>query len=196
MIFVTVGTELPFDRLVQPIDEWAGKQKRSDIFAQIGPSGWKPKHIQWTNFLDAAECRRRIAEARVVIAHAGMGTILLARELGRPILVMPRRASLGEHRTDHQLGTVRELAARGAIVPVKDESELLTMLGRLDQIACADQISAYAPAEFLHKIRDFIELGATKPGNQAGSTAALAKQSTALIEARDLPVLGLLKSPK
>lgn len=158
MIFVTVGTELAFDRLVRPIDEWAGRNKRADVFAQIGPTEWRPRYIQWANFIDASDCRKRIAEATVVIAHAGMGTILIARELGKPILVMPRRAQWHEHRTDHQLGTVRELAARKAIVPVMDEHELAAMLDKLDNLVSADHISPHAPGDFLDKIRSFIEL--------------------------------------
>lgn len=38
MIFVTVGTQVQFDRLIRTVDEWAGARARSDIFAQIGPS--------------------------------------------------------------------------------------------------------------------------------------------------------------
>lgn len=175
MIFVTVGTELPFDRLVRPIDEWAAANHRDDVFAQIGPSNWRPKHIDWAKFLDASECRRRIAQARVVIAHAGMGTILIARELGKPILVMPRRADLNEHRTDHQMGTVRELAARNCVVPIMDEHQLRLVLDHLEEIAVADHISAYAPAEFLEKIRGFIEedLKAAPSGLRRGERVAM-----------------------
>ena len=44
--------------------------------------------------------------AAAIVAHAGMGTILTALETGKRLLVMPRRAALGEHRNDHQLATV------------------------------------------------------------------------------------------
>ena len=36
MIFVTVGTDSPFDRLMQVVDEWAAASGRTDVFAQIG----------------------------------------------------------------------------------------------------------------------------------------------------------------
>jgi UDP-N-acetylglucosamine transferase subunit ALG13 len=164
VIFVTVGTELAFDRLVQPIDEWAFRHGRTDVFAQIGPTTWHPRHVEWANFLDAPECRRRIAAAQVVIAHAGMGTILLARELGKPILVMPRHSELHEHRTDHQLATVRGLAGHAGIIPVMDESELLQKLDHLDDLPPVDRIPSYASRELLDNIRSFIELGVTSVG--------------------------------
>lgn len=159
MIFVTVGTELAFDRLVQTVDEWAYRHGRKDVFAQIGPSIWRPRHIEWAHFIDASECRRRIAAAKVVVAHAGMGTILTAREFGKSILVMPRRASLNEHRSNHQVDTTKELAAQGSIIAAMDENELLEKLGNLDNLPAADRISGYAPKHLLDRISNFIELG-------------------------------------
>jgi UDP-N-acetylglucosamine transferase subunit ALG13 len=197
VIFVTVGTELPFDRLVRPIDEWASRTGRKDIFAQIGPSTLRPEHIEWANFIDASECRKRIADASVVIAHAGMGTILIARELGKPILVMPRRAALAEHRTDHQLGTVRELAARNAIVPVMDENELMAKLDNLDSLAAStDHISPFAPTDFLNKIRSFIELGVISVGADEVVKSLRFNEDTGVRADRALPAMSIVKSHK
>jgi len=36
VIFVTVGAQMPFDRLVGAVDTWAGTNNRRDIFAQTG----------------------------------------------------------------------------------------------------------------------------------------------------------------
>jgi len=101
MIFVTVGTQLSFDRMVRVADTWAYLRGRDDVFAQIGPTEWRPSHIASVPFLETDECHRRIREASLVVAHAGMGSIITALELGKPIVVMPRRADLGEHRNDH-----------------------------------------------------------------------------------------------
>ena len=90
MILVTVGTELPFNRLVRVVDEWALATGRQDVFAQIGETDWRPKHIAWSKFLQPTEFARRFAEAEIVVAHAGMGTILSALQWEKPILVMPR----------------------------------------------------------------------------------------------------------
>ena len=47
MIFITVGTDLPFDRMIRALDDWAGASGRRDIFAQIGEGGWEPKNIEF-----------------------------------------------------------------------------------------------------------------------------------------------------
>lgn len=36
MIFVTVGHQTPFDRLIRLVDRWAEENMRHDLFAQIG----------------------------------------------------------------------------------------------------------------------------------------------------------------
>src|SRR4051812_19357952 len=103
MIFVTVGTQVQFDRLIRTVDEWAGARARTDVYAQIGPSNDRFKHIRTERFIDPTEFRNCVEAASLVIAHAGMGSIITALELGKRIIVMPRRASLGEHRNDHQV---------------------------------------------------------------------------------------------
>ena len=76
MIFVTVGTQLPFDRMIRTIDDWAAATGRTDVFAQIGPTKLRPRQIQFAEFLPADQCKQKIQEAKVVIAHAGMGSII------------------------------------------------------------------------------------------------------------------------
>lgn len=155
MIFVTVGTQLPFDRLARAVDAWAGRRRASDVFAQIGPTPWRPVHMQWAAFLTADECRRRTIEASVVVAHAGMGSILTALELGKPIIVMPRRADLQEHRNDHQMATARWFAAQGRISVAFDEEELCGKLDEADRIRSGQPISGAASPELVDAVRQF-----------------------------------------
>ena len=90
MIFATVGSQESFDRLIRAVDEWAILRGRDDVFAQIGGSTLQPKHIKFTKFLEPNEFNRVIREASVIVAHAGMGSIISALELGKPLVVMPR----------------------------------------------------------------------------------------------------------
>jgi UDP-N-acetylglucosamine transferase subunit ALG13 len=156
MIFVTVGTQLPFDRMVRTIDEWAGRRGRGEeVFAQVGPSAFKPKHLQFAPFITADEFQRRTRAARVVIAHAGMGSIITALETGKPILVMPRRASLGEQRNDHQVATARRFFEQGRIAVAFDEEELLGQLERVDELCAGERIEHVASPRLLRALRQF-----------------------------------------
>lgn len=156
MIFVTVGHQMPFDRMIRAIDDWAKLRNRNDVFAQIGDTGYTPSHIQWASTIDPAQFRQRIADADVVVAHAGTGTILTALELGVPILVMPRRAALMETRNDHQVATAQRFLDMGRVAVAMDETELPIKLDELSDLKAGGTISSHASAELINAIASFI----------------------------------------
>jgi UDP-N-acetylglucosamine transferase subunit ALG13 len=68
-----------------------------------------------------------------------MGTVITAADLGRPLVALPRRASLGEVTSDHQSATARWLIGRPGITIVEDE------MGLSAAIEAATQVRAMAP---------------------------------------------------
>jgi UDP-N-acetylglucosamine transferase subunit ALG13 len=157
MIFVTVGAQMPFDRLIKAIDKWALENGRNDVFAQVGSSDYHPKHIQWTPFLSTEEFKQRYETAKVIIAHAGTGSIITALQLGKPILIMPRRASLRETRNDHQVATVEQFRRFDSVSVALDENELIHRLEEIDNLRGCQSIKPYASHELLEAIREFID---------------------------------------
>lgn len=123
MILVTIGMQLPFDRLIMAMDALA-PDLGEPVIAQIGASRFEPHHLEWHGTLEAGEFAKLAAAARLIVAHAGIGSILAALQLGKPIVVMPRRAQLGEHRNDHQLATARQLIDRPGLFVAMDAEEL------------------------------------------------------------------------
>lgn len=156
MIFVTVGTQLAFDRLIGAVDAWAERAGRP-VFAQIGPGEYTPRFIDYASFISPDECLERMAEADAIVAHAGMGTIISALELGKPVLVMPRRASLGEHRNDHQLATAARFGELGRLSVAADEHELVAKLDGLDALTADGRIGPYASDRLLAAVTRFID---------------------------------------
>jgi UDP-N-acetylglucosamine transferase subunit ALG13 len=156
MIFVTVGTDQPFDRMMKVVDVWAAERARNDIFAQIGEGGWQPRNIPFSQFLAPPDFKQRFVQARVIIAHAGMGTILSALSHGKPILVMPKLASLGEHRNEHQLATARRMMGLGNVTVAFNEAELREKLDQIDTLIPRDKIQPVATGPLIHSLRDFI----------------------------------------
>jgi UDP-N-acetylglucosamine transferase subunit ALG13 len=157
VIFATVGSQEPFDRLVRAVDEWARLHKRSDVFAQIGNSAFQPKHIQFTKFLDPSEFNRVIHEAAVVVAHAGMGSIISALEIGKPIVVMPRRGALRETRNDHQVATAERFGVRGRVIVAQDQQELAEKLDYALTLGEMDRINPEASPRLIATIRAFLD---------------------------------------
>lgn len=156
MIFITVGYQMAFDRLVQAVDAWKGFHSDSPAFAQIGPSDLRPAHLEFVDFTEPEDFTRLVREASVIVAHAGMGSILTALQHGKPIVVMPRRASLRETRNDHQVATAERLRGRPGIHVAMDETELGPILDRLSELEEIPPISSEASPELIAHVRRFI----------------------------------------
>lgn len=109
MIFLTLGTQLPFDRLVQALDEVAPDVQET-VIAQVGYGEYKPKHFSAVDMMPPDEFERTLSEARIVVSHAGIGTLLTGLKYEKPLVVMARRADFNEHRNNHQLATVAEIS--------------------------------------------------------------------------------------
>jgi beta-1,4-N-acetylglucosaminyltransferase len=132
MIFLTVGTQFPFDRLVRAVDDFFDAYELDDtVFAQIGDSTYKPRHFEAVAALDKEAFDRYFHEASAIIGHAGMGTIMLALDSGKPLLAMPRRRKYGEVVNDHQVALADEFEALGHILVAHTPSELAAKLTRL-----------------------------------------------------------------
>jgi UDP-N-acetylglucosamine transferase subunit ALG13 len=157
MILLSVGTQLPFDRLVRAVDEWAFEAGRTDVVGQVGPSTYTAKALKAFPFLGPDEFRDLQLAATVMISHAGMGSILTALEYGKPIIIMPRDHLRGEHRNSHQLATADRFRNMPGVHVAADEDDLLNYLGRLDNLFGAKGALAKAPAPFTDRLREFFE---------------------------------------
>lgn len=158
MIFLTVGTQLPFDRLARAVDAWAASRPGREVVAQVGPTDARFGSLRASALMAPAEFDAMFDRASLVVAHAGMGTILSAMEKGKPLLVMPRRASLGEHRNEHQMATATRLESRLGLAVAWSEDEVAgkidAMLGRGE--SAAPRISPYADERLIRFVRSFV----------------------------------------
>jgi len=132
MIFLTVGTQFPFDRLVRAVDKATGQNGFEEkIFAQIGCSSYHPQNFESLPSLEKKVFDKYICGASCIIGHAGMGTITMALENHKPLLVMPRLKKYGEVVNDHQVTIARKFEELGHILVAHTEEELPDKLREL-----------------------------------------------------------------
>jgi len=133
MIFLTVGTyPLQFNRLIKAVDAAVGCNLiDAEVFAQTGLSDFRPEHMNFVELMDKAEFDCCFEEASGIVSHAGMGTITMALDLGKPLVVMPRLKRLNEHVNDHQLATARKFEALGHVMAAYDETQLVHRINAL-----------------------------------------------------------------
>ncbi len=158
MIFVTVGTQLAFPRLIDAMEAWAaGTDER--VVAQTGPAAragqgaWP--HLEVQGHLEPAAFEALFAEARTVVAHAGIGTILSARRHARPLVILPRKAALGEHRNDHQMATARAVAHLPGVHVAWEADDIAPLLAR--DLAPAGAAEAPERAALIARLKAFVD---------------------------------------
>ena len=158
-VFVSVGTMMPFDRLVHAMDDWAGANPGVPVEMQIGKGRYEPVHARFVRLMPPVDFRARIADARLFVGHCGVGSILSAIEAGKPMLILPRLRAQGEHNTDHQLATAKDIGARPGLHVAADAADLQRRASALlaDGGVAPAPIARFADAAFTDRIRAFIE---------------------------------------
>ena len=155
MIFVSVGTQIGFDRLVKAIDE-SDIPSEHEVFAQIGDGEYIPKNFEYARMLDGKEYRRRVRESSALISHAGMGNILSSLTAQKPIIVLPRLARLGEHRNDHQLATVRHFKEIEGCFVAKTERDIEALVKEVSSFKFVTKYSGFADTSMIVNLLDAI----------------------------------------
>ena len=160
MIYVTVGTMfLDFPRLIRKMDEIAGKTGEL-VVIQTGLGTTFPKNCDHFDFRPREVVLALQSRARVIVCHAGIGSVMDALRARRPAIVVPRLKKFNEHMNDHQLDVAMAVQARGWGRMILDIDDL--------EQACAlpPPIPAkYSPAtaRLVSAVRDAIERVAAKP---------------------------------
>jgi UDP-N-acetylglucosamine transferase subunit ALG13 len=132
VILVTVGTnEARFDRLLEAVETLG---EGEEILVQHGPSAVRPRGAQCVDYLDFDEINEEMRRARVVIAHAGVGSVIVALMNDRRPIVVPRLARFGEAVDDHQVPFGRRLHEVGLVRLVEDPAELASAVST-DEVA-------------------------------------------------------------
>jgi len=123
MIFVAVGLHYQgFDRLIKAMDEIA-PELDEEVVAQTGSSSYAPVNMTFFQRASVPEVEEYFSSARLVVSHAGAGSILTALNYSKPLVVVPRLEKYREHINDHQLELASAVEGRGIIV-VHDMKDL------------------------------------------------------------------------
>jgi UDP-N-acetylglucosamine transferase subunit ALG13 len=161
-ILVTVGMgRWPFDRLVRAVEPLCAYH---DVFVQTGPSAVVPP-CPHAPFVPLDELQRRLAEADIVVTHAG-STVRLVQRLGRVPIAVARLATHGEAEDDNQVRYLRAEAQTGRVYAVW-EADLLDEAVALHPVAeqrlLTRPLPAPVPDDRLIAVLDGVLTSAARP---------------------------------
>ena len=156
MIFVAVGTQFSFDRLIQYMDEWAEANDEA-VFAQIGDGEYEPKHMKWERFLDGDQYNGYIKDSTAFVSHAGMGNIISSRQHQTPIIVINRQLELGEHRNNHQADGLLWMGKLPGVYTASTQEELFAQLSERENLDCPAESENQKREQLVKFLGDYID---------------------------------------
>lgn len=155
MIFATVGTQLVFPRLVESL-RYLVEEYENDVFAQTIDQEYEYQakgRLICVKQLAPQAFDDRFSASRLVISHAGIGSIISASRFQKPIILVPRQAELKEHRNNHQADTANRFTGSTGIYVANDARQIAALCqSPLDARPALDPASS----SLIGGIRDFI----------------------------------------
>jgi UDP-N-acetylglucosamine transferase subunit ALG13 len=134
-VLVTVGTnEAPFDRLLRG----AVTISEKPLVVQYGSSRIRPAGARCLDYVPFDAFDELVRSARVVVTHAGIGSVAAALAHGRRPVVVPRLHRFGEAVDDHQVFFAEQLEAAGLATVVDDVETLGDVVVRGDHQATSN----------------------------------------------------------
>jgi UDP-N-acetylglucosamine transferase subunit ALG13 len=122
MIFCSVGTQAPFERMLGYLSEWSHENPHVSIVAQVGSDENNLGNIEAFKTIAEPLFSKHFNESKVVVSHAGMGNIIRSLELGKPIVIVPRDSLRGEHINNHQYDTVENFSNFPSVFIARDKA--------------------------------------------------------------------------
>ncbi len=154
-VLVTVGTVMPFDRMVRGVESLIeSKDITGNVAAQIGESTKSFEGIDSFGSCPFDELNDRMKKADVVICHGGSGSILGSLKAGAHVVAMAREFKYGEHYDDHQRDITKAFADMELISVAKDENDIKRAI---DEAKSRPRRTVNIdPSEYITVIKNFI----------------------------------------
>lgn len=157
MILVMLGTQNnSFHRLLEEIDKLIEKEIiKEDVIVQAGYTKYESKNMEIFDLIPRDELEKYQSEARIIITHGGVGSIISSLKLGKKVIAVPRYHEYLEHVNNHQTEIVDTFDQKGYIIGIKQVSELEGALKKIEKFE--PKKYELSNKKMLNIIEDFID---------------------------------------
>ena len=134
MILVLLGTfHIPFKRPLVALERLCASGKiNEEVIVQNGHTQFSSPHLKTFPFIDPALLDKFYDSARLIITHAGTGSIIKGLKKKKKVIAIARLHRLGEHIDDHQLEILNQFAGSNYILPWRENERLEEVLQRAE----------------------------------------------------------------
>lgn len=151
MILVLLGTQNnDFTRLLREVQNNIDNGIiKEDVVVQAGSTKFESKDMKIFSLVPTDELLKLQEQARIIITHGGVGSIISSIKLGKKVIAIPRLAKYGEHVNDHQIQIVESFANNGLIKGIFDIEKIGETL---------EKIESFSPTVFKSNTENMIKI--------------------------------------
>ena len=151
LILVTLGTQdKSFDRLLKQIDNEIEKGTiKERVVVQAGYTKYNSNNMEIFDLVPSDMLESLANEARIIITHGGVGSILMGIKKGKVVIAAPRLKRYKEHTNDHQKQIIEEFSRRGYILELRDFDKLGKLIAKADN---------FRPKKFVSNTQNMVKL--------------------------------------
>lgn len=134
MVLVGLGTQdKSFERLLKQIDkEIKNGNINEEVIVQAGYTKYESENMKIFDYVTQEELNEYVKKARLIITHAGVGSILTGLENDKKVIVVPRLEKYGEHTNDHQVQIAEQFSEEGYVIYLKNLKDLVKVINEID----------------------------------------------------------------
>lgn len=134
MILVLLGTQNnSFHRLLEKIDDLINKKIiKEEVIVQAGYTKYETKNMKILDFVSSTQLEKLQKEARIIITHGGVGSIITSLKLGKKVISVPRLHEYAEHVNNHQTQIVELFSKKGYIIGVLNLDDMEKALKEIE----------------------------------------------------------------
>ena len=128
------------------MDAYAGETGER-VVMQIGRSRFEAKHAETFSFVSKEEAYYE--ESRLVICHAGIGSILGGMTRNKPLVLLPRTVLVPDSDDDQQAIVAEKVRSMGRGVVVNDISEIRDKIREAERLEFPPYVKSTALSDFV-----------------------------------------------
>ena len=156
MILVSLGTQdKEFSRLLlmiqKLVDENLIKEK---VIVQAGYTKFKTDTMEVFDYVSMDKFSELLDECDLLITHGGVGTIMSALKLKKPVIACARLAKFHEHHNDHQCEIIEAFEKQGYLIKCDEEHSLKECLQQAKEFRSKEIISNNS--NFISILKEYI----------------------------------------
>lgn len=130
MILITLGTQdKSFHRLLEIIEKQINlKNINEKVIVQAGYTKFESPNMEIFDLIDMDKFNNYLKEARIIITHGGVGSILTGLKYNKKIIAVARLKKHKEHTNDHQKQIIDIMYKDGYILKYDEEDNFEKIL--------------------------------------------------------------------